>query len=270
MEKIKRSERLAVILHTLMSAPNQVFRLGYFGQRFGAAKSTLSEDIALLADSLRGTEGQIETIAGASGGVRYRSFVTRAAALAYLEQVAATLSAPERVLPGGYLYLSDFLSDPDAVRRIGAIIASQYYEARADFVLTMETRGIPFALMTADALHVPLITARRTSRVYEGSAVNITYPSPKGAVETMSLSRRAVKEGQRALIVDDFMREGGTARGMVSLMKEFGVTIVGMCFVLAKEDARRQPLPGEKALLTFSGDGETKPLTVRAAAWLRA
>ena len=73
------------------------------------------------------------------------------------------------------------------------------------------------ALMAAQALNVPLIIARRTTKVYEGSAVNISYVSGNGSIETMSLSRRAVKEGSRALIVDDFLRGGGTAGGMVAL-----------------------------------------------------
>ena len=71
----------------------------------------------------------------------------------------------------------------------------------------METKGIPVALMTANALGVPLVIARRSSKVYEGSAVNINYVSgSSGHIETMSLSRRAVQEGQRALIIDDFIK----------------------------------------------------------------
>lgn len=93
----------------------------------------------------------------------------------------------------------------------------------------METKGIPVALMTAHALGIPLVIARRSSKVYEGSAVNINYVSgSSGHIETMSLSRRAVQEGQRALIIDDFIKAGGTAKGMIDLMHEFNVTVVGL------------------------------------------
>ena len=34
---------------------------------------------------------------------------------------------PERLLPGGYLYLTDILGDPRIVNKVGRIIASAYY-----------------------------------------------------------------------------------------------------------------------------------------------
>ena len=72
---------------------------------------------------------------------------------------------------------------------MGIIIADQYYDASPDFVLTMETKGIPAALMTADALGVPLVIARRSSNVFEGSAVNINYVTGSAdRIETMPIT----------------------------------------------------------------------------------
>ena len=63
----------------------------------------------------------------------------------------------------------------------------------------METKGIPAALMAAQALGVPLVIARRSSKVYEGSAVNINYVSGSSAhIETMSLSRAECARPARA------------------------------------------------------------------------
>ena len=97
------------------------------------------------------------------------------------------------MLPGGFLYYSDILSTPDIVNRMGEIIATEYYDRMPDFVLTTETKGIPVAFATANALGVPLVIARHSSKVYEGSAVNINYVSGSGNIEMMSLSRRAVR-----------------------------------------------------------------------------
>lgn len=75
---------------------------------------------------------------------------------------------------------------PDITRKMGTIIAGEFYDAAPDFVLTMETKGIPVALMTAQSMDVPLVIARRSSKVYEGSAVNINYASGSaGHIETM-------------------------------------------------------------------------------------
>ena len=270
MEKIRRNERMSAMMKILSASPNRIFTLSYFCDMFGAAKSTMSEDIDILRDVVKTFHlGELETVTGAAGGVRYRAKVDRAAALDYINSLCERLSGENRVLPGSFLYYSDILSAPQIVQRMGEILATEYYEQAPDFVLTMETKGIPVALMTAEALHVPLIIARRSSKVYEGSAVNINYVSGKGGIETMSLSRRAVREGGSALIVDDFMRGGGTARGMLSLLSEFNVKAVGMCFVLAMEHPAQRFVEGEKALMLLGDIRDGEPSQVRVADWVK-
>ena len=120
------------------------------------------------------------------------------------------------------------------------------------------------------ALGVPLVIARRSSKVYEGSAVNINYVSGSDHhIETMSLSRRAVNEGQRALIVDDFLKGGGTAKGMIDLMAEFDVEVVGTAFVMSTENPNQRCIRNEKALMTMNVTNDPASLTVRPAPWLR-
>ncbi|MBR4080537.1 MAG: pur operon repressor [Clostridia bacterium] len=270
MEKIRRNERMSAMLKILTDSPNRIFTLSHFCEMFGAAKSSMSEDIDILRDvvSTFGL-GELETVTGAAGGVRYRARVRRETALAYVEELCAHLSGPERVLPGSFLYYSDILSNPDMVRHMGQIIATEYYDAAPDFVLTMETKGIPVALETASALGVPLVIARRSSKVYEGSAVNINYVSGNGRIETMSLSRRAVHEGQKALIVDDFLKGGGTAKGMVDLMSEFSVSVVGMAFVMETAAPGKKRVSGAKSLMTLeiSSDDDARAV-IRPSAWL--
>ena len=269
MDKIKRNERLAVMAQVLTASPNRIFTLSYFCDLFSTAKSTVSEDVAILQETMKQFRlGRLETVTGAAGGVRYRRIGMGSASREFVEGICERLREPERQLPGGYLYFSDILSDPELVQGMGTLIAGQYYDASVDFVLTMETKGIPVALMTASALRVPLIVARHATKVYEGSAVNISYVSGSGNIETMALSRRAAKEGQRALIVDDFMRGGGTARGMVELMKEFSVTVAGICFVLALEHPKKRVIEGEKSLMLLSDMRDGEPMNVRPADWI--
>lgn len=270
MDKIKRNERLAAMTQILTASPNHIFTLSHFCELFSTAKSTVSEDVAILQETMNRFQlGKLETVTGAAGGVRYRPMGLQSTSREFVEGICEKLMEKERMLPGGYLYFSDILSTPELVQGMGTLIASQYYEAGVDFVLTMETKGIPVALMTAQALRVPLVIARRMTKVYEGSAVNISYVSGSGHIESMALSRRAVKEGQKALIVDDFMRGGGTARGMIELMKEFNVTVAGICFVLALENPKHRAIEGEKALMLLSDMRDGSPLTIRPADWIK-
>ena len=270
MDKIRRNERMTVMMKLLSGMPNRIFTLNSFCELFGSAKSTMSEDVDLLRQTAEHFDlGEVETVTGAAGGVRYRPVASRSKARACIGELCRKLSGTERVLPGGFLYYSDILSTPEIVNRMGEIIATEYYRAEPDFVLTMETKGIPVAFATANALGIPLVIARHSSRVYEGSAVNINYVSGSGSIETMSLSRRAVKENTQALIVDDFLKGGGTARGMVELMREFNVTVVGMAFVMATAAPEKKRITGEKALMTLEvTDGEPASAIVRPAEWL--
>ena len=270
MDKIHRNERMSAMLKMLTDSPNRIITLSYFCERFGAAKSTMSEDIDLLREVTKTFGlGELETVTGAAGGVRYRATVTPEESLRCIQGVCDTLSGGERVLPGGFLYYSDILSMPEIVNGMGEIIATEYAQCEPDFVLTMETKGIPVAFATANALGIPLVIARHSSKVYEGSAVNINYVSGSGSIETMSLSRRAVKENQRALIVDDFLKGGGTAKGMVELMREFNVSVAGMAFVMATLKPEKKRVSGEKSLMTLSvTEGDPAAAEVRPADWL--
>lgn len=270
MDKIRRNERMSAMMRMLAGAPNRIFTLSSFCEMFGSAKSTMSEDVDLLRETCRSFDlGEVETVTGAAGGVRYRPLVSREKARETIAELCRELSGSGRVLPGGFLYYSDILSTPDIVNRMGEIIATEYYDRMPDFVLTMETKGIPVAFATANALGVPLVIARHSSKVYEGSAVNINYVSGSGNIEMMSLSRRAVHENQKALIVDDFLRGGGTAKGMVELMREFNVEVTGMAFVMATVSPEKKRVSGEKALMTLTvEDGDPAVASVRPAEWL--
>ena len=93
-----------------------------------------------------------------------------------------------------------------------------------------------------------------TSQPLAGTIVDVdvstyiagTVKYTSGAIGTMSLSRRAVKEGSRCLIVDDFLKGGGTAKGMVDLMHEFGVEVVGQTFVMSTAKPLKKRITGEK------------------------
>jgi purine operon repressor len=268
-EKVKRTERIAAITRILSCNPGKLFTLSDFAQMFGAAKSSMSEDISMIESAIRKYNlGTLETLTGAAGGVRLRNYNIGLDNYQEVEKVAQMLRDPERVLPGNFLYWSDILSDPQIMRQMGAILASEFEEEKPDAVLTMETKGIPLAMMVADALSVPLVIARRNSKVYEGSAVNINYVTGNGRIETMALARRSLKPRQKVLVADDFMQVGGTVGGMVALMAEFECPVIGIAVMIAQDNINRNSLPTHRSLLSYSGTVNGIPM-VEPAAWLR-
>ena len=65
MEKIRRNERMSAMMKILSDAPNHIFTLSHFCDLFGAAKSTMSEDIDILRDVVKQFGlGELETVTG--------------------------------------------------------------------------------------------------------------------------------------------------------------------------------------------------------------
>ncbi|MNN44907.1 Pur operon repressor [compost metagenome] len=111
----------------------------------------------------------------------------------------------------------------------GKMFATAFAGRDIDVVMTVETKGIPLAYATATFLNLPVVIVRRDNKVTEGSAVSINYVSGSNKrIQTMSLSRRALKEEAKVLIIDDFMRAGGTIHGMMDLLSEFRATVKGV------------------------------------------
>lgn len=230
MKKWKRSARLVDMTQQLMSHPHRLIPLGTFAERYQAAKSSISEDLAIIHDVVRAEgKGRLETVSGAAGGIRYIPRMSDKCAEKLADQLCGRLQNPTRILSGGYLYLSDLLGDTALVREIGTAFASAFHDRQVDAVVTVETKGIPLAYATASQLGVPVAIVRRDSRITEGSVVTInTVSGSSKRFGSLSLSRRSLPEGSKTLIIDDFMKAGGTVQGMFDLLQEFDAEVVGV------------------------------------------
>ena len=155
--------------------------------------------------------------------------ISKEEAYAYVEGLAERLSEQDRLLPGGYVYLSDLLGEPELLRQVGRIIASKYLDKQIDAVMTVATKGVPIAQAVSYYLNVPFVIVRRDSKITEGSTVSVNYVSGSSErIEKMELSKRSLKRGSKVLVVDDFMKGGGTVNGMKSLIEEFEAELVGI------------------------------------------
>lgn len=237
MRKVRRSERLVDMTQYMLEKPQQLVSLNFFAERYGTAKSSISEDLQIINEVFQQEQiGELRTLPGAAGGVKYIPQISQDQSLCWIEEMISSLEDPSRILPGGYIYMTDILHQPVVVNRVGKILSSLFIHDRIDYVLTVETKGIPLAYATAQYLNVPFVIARRDSRVTEGSVVSINYVSGSSKrIQTMSLSRRGLQEHSRVLIVDDFMKAGGTLRGMMDLLKEFQAEVVGACVLMESE-----------------------------------
>ena len=121
-----------------------------------------------------------------------------------------------------------------------------------DFIATVETKGVPLALGVAHAMNKPLVIARRDAHITEGSVITINYLTGSSRrMKTMSVSKRAISAGQKALIIDDFISAGGTLHALFELMKEFSITVVGCGVAIAMREPEVKKVSNYRSLLTL-------------------
>ena len=116
-------------------------------------------------------------------------------------------------------------------------------DQKIDAVMTVATKGVPLANAVANVLNVPFVIVRRDLKITEGSTVSVNYVSGSSdRIEKMFLSKRSLKAGSRVLIVDDFLKGGGTINGMISLLAEFDSELAGVAVFAdnAQEDREQQ------------------------------
>jgi purine operon repressor len=266
--KLNRSQRLVHMTRILVERPGEAIPLSYFMERFDAAKSTISEDLALIKETLEAEgSGLVRTQAGAIGGVQYWPFPSSNEVQETLAELCRLLRDPGRILPGGFVYMTDIITHPMWSARIGSMLAARFHAAQPDAILTVETKGIPLALMVARALGVPMVVARREGRVTEGPSFSIHYISGSTRrINTMTVGSRALQRESRVLIVDDFMKAGATARAMVDLVTELGATVAGVgIFVTTAEPQKKQVEEYTTLLTLLDVDEEERVVKIQPA-----
>lgn len=251
MEKTDRKTRITVITGILTKNPSKSYPLQFFCDMFGAAKSTISEDISMIRDIINEyAMGDLDVALGATGGVKYIPTVAEDIKTGVLNEAAEKLSDPSRILPGGYIYTADIFADPKYVCAMAEMLAGMYIKTNPDFVVTVETKGVALAFEVARALSKPLVIARSDSTITEGSAVTINYMTGiSRRIRTMSISRRALRSGQKALLIDDFISGGGTLNALCGMMKELSIIVVGCGVAIATRQPEKKRIDNYKALL---------------------
>lgn len=256
--KFKRSERIVYMTSYLLSHPNELVPLTYFVEKFGQAKSSISEDVQIIKDTFEKEEiGIITTTAGASGGVTFRHRMYYDEAERLINTLCSMLQERERLLPGGYLFMSDVVGSPRLLGQVGKLIATMYMNEEIDAVVTIATKGISLANAVASILNLPVVVIRKDNKVTEGSTVSINYVSGSSRkIETMVLSKRTLPEGSKVLIVDDFMRAGGSITGVMNLMNEFKATVKGVTVLVESKEVKNRLIQDYTSLVKLSNVDE--------------
>ena len=242
MEKLSRNSRVVAITKLLLENPNKILGLNQFSDLLNAAKSTISEDIVIIRELLEKLEmGKVETISGAAGGIKFIPIIGYEKGNKFAIELCDLLKDDGRVIAGNFIYVTDVMYNPQIIGKAGVILSSCFKNMDIDYVITVETKGIPLAYEVARNLGVQLVIARRDTQVTEGPTVTINYVSgTSGRLQQMSLSKRSMKPSSKCIFIDDFMKGGGTAQGIKDLLKEFDSELVGIGVLIDNKQVEKK------------------------------
>lgn len=249
--KMKRNQRIVYISQYFVTHPNQLISLSTFAEQFSAAKSSISEDVDFVRELFQDNNiGDIETLAGVQGGMVFRPKMSEENISNLMALIQERISEGKRILPGNYIYVADLLQEPQLLDEIAKLIATKYQYKKVDAVVTIETKGIGLCVSVAKYLNVPHVIVRRSSSDMDGSTISVNYVSGSHQrVSKMELSKSSLKPGSRVLIVDDFLRNGGTMTGLMSLIEEVDCETVGICVFVESTYREHEPMPDYESLL---------------------
>ena len=79
----------------------------------------------------------------------------------------------------------------------------------------------------------------------------------------MVLSKRSLEVGSKVLIVDDFMKAGGTVNGMINLLEEFNAELAGIAVLVESENLEERLVDEYLSLVRLSDvDVKDRKITV--------
>jgi xanthine phosphoribosyltransferase len=144
-----------------------------------------------------------------------------------------------RNLGNGILKVDGFINhqvDPALMDACGRELGARFANVGATRVLTAEISGIAPALTTAHYLNLPVVYARKAKPVTMPDRVFLTLaPShTKGRMVELIVSPEYLADGERVLIIDDFLASGATIMGLARLAQTAGATIVGIGTLIEK------------------------------------
>lgn len=156
-----------------------------------------------------------------------------------MEALKQKIMQEGKVLSENVLKVDSFINhqmDPVLMKQIGEEFATKFQAQNITKVLTIESSGIGPGLMTALELGVPMIFARKRKSLTlkEGLITATVYSFTKQESNEVTISSNYIHEGDRVLIIDDFLANGQAALGLIDIVKQAGAIPVGVGIVIEK------------------------------------
>jgi len=144
-----------------------------------------------------------------------------------------------KIFEGDVLKVDSFVNhkiDVKFISEIGKEFYRLYGECGINKILTIEASGIGIACLVAMHFDVPVVFAKKSKSinisadVYSSQVKSYTH----GRTYDVIVSKEFLGEGDRVLIIDDFLAKGSALKALISLAKDAGAEVVGAGIIIEK------------------------------------
>lgn len=144
-----------------------------------------------------------------------------------------------KIKEGNVLKVDSFLNhqmDVSLFHEIGKEFGRRFAGECINKILTIEASGIGIACVAAEVFGVPVVFAKKTQTkniagdVYTTKVESFTH----GRIYDIIVAKEFLGEGDRVLVIDDFLANGKALEGLSELVKLSGAELVGAGVVIEK------------------------------------
>jgi adenine phosphoribosyltransferase len=126
--------------------------------------------------------------------------------------------------------ITTLLRDEALFRRALDLMSVMCGDLAVDKVVAIESRGFILGGALALRLGAGFVPVRKPGKL-PWKARRASYQLEYGS-DSLEIHEDALKPGERALVVDDVIATGGTARAVGELVASLGATVVGFAFLV--------------------------------------
>lgn len=179
-----------------------------------------------------------------------------------------------QVYEGNILKVDGFLNhriDVPFLRELAKEFHRLFKDDNINKILTIEASGIAIGALVAQEFGCPLVFAKKTKtkniagEVYTSKVESFTH----GTTYDIIVSKHFLGEGDKILIVDDFLAVGNALKGLISLVNDSGAELAGCGVVVEKgfqhggDELREQGIKVESLAIVESMDAATGNVVFR-------
>ena len=144
-----------------------------------------------------------------------------------------------RVKEDNVLKVDSFLNhqmDIDLFERMGRSSRKRFKDKHINKILTIEASGIGIACITARYFGVPVVFAKKSHSinidgdVYMAEVESFTHMCTNRVI----VSKKFLSEGDRVLIIDDFLANGCALKGLIAITEAAGAEVEGIGIAIEK------------------------------------